>query len=138
MNKPVAFLKVVSSHRGTGLLSLRGPKGRGADDPIHEHITTAGFAAGDDVVLIRREWFEKLTSGGLVALERRQVSPGELGTPVRFEIETAEGWIVRYEGEDAAAHVRALDGTCGLASTRGMAFPDALPLVGRVSVGGTE
>jgi hypothetical protein len=65
VTEPVAALKIVASRRGGGLLSVRGPKGRHASDPAHEHITAAGFCVDDDVVLIRREYFERLTAGGL-------------------------------------------------------------------------
>lgn len=62
--------------------------------------------------------------------KRRQVNPGELGTPVRFEIETDQGWIIRFTGEEAAEHCKTIDAACGLASARGsMTFPDSLPLV---------
>lgn len=61
--------------------------------------------------------------------ERRAVDAGELGTPIRFEIETDQGWIIRFDGDNAAAHVRALDAACAIAASRGVSFPTALPLV---------
>jgi hypothetical protein len=65
--------------------------------------------------------------------ERRQVNRGELGTPVRFEIETDEGWVIRFEGKEAADHVEALDYAASLAVVHGAEFPRALPFVSRRS-----
>lgn len=55
----IARLKVVQSSTQPGL-SLRGPKGRGHQDPALEHITAAGFEPDEDVVLISTKDFEEL------------------------------------------------------------------------------
>lgn len=62
MSEPVAVLKIVHSSLRSGLLSIRGPKGRSADDAAHEHITAAGFGDGDDVVLIRAGYYARLVA----------------------------------------------------------------------------
>lgn len=49
-----ALLVVVNSTQRSGLMSLRGPKGQGKNDSIHEHVTAAGFKDGEEVVLISR------------------------------------------------------------------------------------
>lgn len=64
--RPVAFLKVVRSSARDGMLSLRGPRGAGQHDPIHPHITSAGFEDGDEVVLIRRDLYEVLIARSAV------------------------------------------------------------------------
>lgn len=68
-----------------------------------------------------------------IDFERQQVSRGDFGEVVRFELETDTGVIVRYEGEEASTHVAAIDAACLLAGVHGMSFPDALPRVGRRS-----
>lgn len=55
----IAYLKVVQSSTRPGL-SLRGPKGRGHQDSVHEHVTNAGFEPDEDVVLIRKADFEAM------------------------------------------------------------------------------
>jgi hypothetical protein len=60
----LARLKVVESSGWPQMKSLRGPKGRGRNDPAHAHITAAGFEDGDDVVLILASDYERLTNGG--------------------------------------------------------------------------
>lgn len=57
----VAHLKVVKPRYHDQGLSLRGPKGRGQNDPPHPHIAAAGFEDGEDVVLISKADFEALT-----------------------------------------------------------------------------
>lgn len=49
----IAHLKVVQSSSRPGL-SLRGPKGRGHQDSVHDHVTAAGFEPDEDVVLISK------------------------------------------------------------------------------------
>jgi hypothetical protein len=62
--------------------------------------------------------------------ERRQVSPGDFGRPVRFEIEHEDGTIVRYRGKEAALHVGALNAACSLVGNR-IRWPEMLPEVSR-------
>ena len=61
--------------------------------------------------------------------ERRSVNPGELGSPIRFEIETDRGWIIRFLGEEAAVHAAAIDQACSIATA--LRFPTILPEVFR-------
>lgn len=60
--------------------------------------------------------------------ERRYVEPNEFDRRVRFEIETVDGWIIRYTGEEAEAHCAALDAACALAGER-IAWPSVPPEV---------
>lgn len=46
---------VVVNSTFPGMLSLRGPKGRGEGDSIKEHLMDAGFRAGERVVVILAE-----------------------------------------------------------------------------------
>lgn len=59
MNTNKAVLTVVDSTRGLGL-SLRGPKGRGQNDPFPQHLEAAGFKDGDRVVMVTEEYFNDL------------------------------------------------------------------------------
>jgi hypothetical protein len=69
--------------------------------------------------------------------ERRQVNIGELGRPIHFEIRTDQGWTIRFEGEEAANHVGAIDAACVFAGDR-VAWPSALPIVERSRDEATE
>lgn len=60
----IARLKVVASSTRPGL-SLRGPKGRGHQDSVHEHVTAAGFEPDEDVVLISKTEFVRLINNEL-------------------------------------------------------------------------
>lgn len=55
----IAYLKVVESTTRSGL-SLRGPKGRGHQDSVHNHVTEGGFEPEEDVVLISKTDFNRL------------------------------------------------------------------------------
>lgn len=55
-------LKVVSSAACPGMLSLRGPKGRGKNDDVRKHITGV-FEEGDEVVLLKKDDFDRLFKG---------------------------------------------------------------------------
>jgi hypothetical protein len=50
----------VSSSQHRSLVSLRGPKGRGQNDGIHEHLTNAGYEPGEAVVIIPKADYEQL------------------------------------------------------------------------------
>lgn len=50
----------VSSSQHRNLVSLRGPKGRGQNDGIHEHLTNAGYEPGEAVVIIPKADYERL------------------------------------------------------------------------------
>lgn len=54
------FLKVVKSQSRPDQMSLRGPKGRGAGDSVHAHVSAAGFEDGEEVVLVDKASFDKL------------------------------------------------------------------------------
>lgn len=56
----ITKLKVVASSSIPNMSSLRGPKGRGQNDSVHEHITKAGFEPGEDVVVITQNDFTRL------------------------------------------------------------------------------
>lgn len=63
-------------------------------------------------------------------MERKQVSPGDLGKVVRFEIEHEDGTVVLYTGQEAADHVAALDAACLIAHGAPLAwavYGDGLP-----------
>jgi hypothetical protein len=87
---------------------------------------------GSEGHLYSRPWpaAEAAQSPQVGAAERRQVSPGDFGRPVRFEIEHEDGTIVRYRGKEAALHVGALNAACSLVGNR-IRWPEMLPEVSR-------
>jgi hypothetical protein len=93
-----------------------------ADEPLMAFM-------GRDFRARARKVIEAASAG---AEERRQVNRDELGAPVRYEIETDEGWLIRFIGAEANAHVAAIDTACVIAGDR-VAWPKALPLVSRVA-----
>jgi hypothetical protein len=55
------------------LISLRGPKGPGHNDSIHEHLTAAGFEPGDMVSVILTSTLETLLEAGRITLANGSV-----------------------------------------------------------------
>ncbi len=51
---------IVESSQHPSLVSLRGPKGRGQNDGIHDHLTKAGFKPGESVVILPKADYEHL------------------------------------------------------------------------------
>jgi hypothetical protein len=42
------------------LISLRGPKGRGQNDAIHDHLTNAGYEPGVPIIILPKADYEEL------------------------------------------------------------------------------
>jgi hypothetical protein len=62
--------------------------------------------------------------------QRLQVSPGDFGRVVRFEVETEDGTVVRYHGREAEDHCAAIDDACRIAAARGKTdWPQIVPEV---------
>jgi hypothetical protein len=73
----IAHLKVVQSSTRPGL-SLRGPKGRGQQDSVHEHITRGGFEPDQDVVLITKtDFYRMLSIPGYADLMKLELESGQ-------------------------------------------------------------
>jgi hypothetical protein len=108
----------VSSSQHRSLVSLRGPKGRGQNDGIHEHLTNAGYEPGEAVVIIpegrlRATEAARLRDGGLMGFNTTVVVHNDALHEIRDDKEFGKNLYYAALGLDLPASMRSRDVPAG-------------------------